>query len=369
MTTDASPSPQNISALPPGSVIGIVGGGQLGRMLALAAANLGLKSHIFTPESDAPALQICDASTLSDYENGAALAAFAESVDVVTYEFENIPADSVALLAKARPVAPPPAALAVSQDRLDEKRFLDGLGCAVAPFHSVDNLADLQAAQAAKSGHGVLKTRRFGYDGKGQWRIRPDTDLETIINELDSRPAILEGVIDFEREVSVIVARAADGRQAIYEPIENAHENHILRESRIPADLTQADAAQAAEMAGKIVDALGYVGILAIEFFVTHDGIMVNEIAPRVHNSGHLTADACYCGQFEQHIRAIAGWPLGNPQAHSAAVMTNLLGDEIGEWAGLAREGNTKIHLYGKTEAKPGRKMGHITRLTAKNTA
>jgi len=369
VTSDASPSLPEAAILPPGSVIGIVGGGQLGRMLALAAANLGLKTHIFTPEHDAPALQVSDAATLGDYEDSAKLAAFADKVDIVTYEFENIPADSVTLLANAKPVAPPPAALAVSQDRLDEKRFLDGLGCAVAPFHPIDSLADLRAASAHQGGHGVLKTRRFGYDGKGQWRIAPETELEAIFDALSGRPAILEGLIAFEREVSVIVARAANGTQAIYEPIENSHENHILRHSAIPANLTQDHAAQAADMAAKIVDALDYVGVLAIEFFVTQNGMMVNEIAPRVHNSGHLTADACFCGQFEQHIRAIAGWPLGNPSAHSHAVMTNLLGDEVADWADLARQGNAKLHLYGKQDAKPGRKMGHVTRLTAKNPA
>ena len=282
MTSDASPSSDKAVILPPGSVIGIVGGGQLGRMLALAAANLGLKSHIFTPEHDAPALQVCDAQTIGDYEDREKLAAFADSVDIVTYEFENIPADSVTLLAGAKPVAPPPAALAVSQDRLDEKRFLDGLGCAVAPFHPIDNLADLRAASAHQNGHGVLKTRRFGYDGKGQWRVTPETELETIFAALAGRPAILEGLIAFEREVSVIIARAANGAQAIYEPIENSHENHILRHSTIPANLTQDHGAQAADMAAKIVDALDYVGVLAIEFFVTDSGMMVNEIAPRV---------------------------------------------------------------------------------------
>jgi 5-(carboxyamino)imidazole ribonucleotide synthase len=355
-------------ALLPGQTIGIIGGGQLGRMLALSAAQLGLKCHIFCPEDNAPASQVSDQTTLAAYDDLTALAQFASQVDVVTYEFENIPADSVAVLEANKPVYPSAQALAVSQDRLDEKTFIAGLGLSVAPFYDITSLDSLRQALDKTGGHGILKTRRLGYDGKGQWRVTPESDLKAIVQQLDGQPAILEALIDFEREVSVVVARDRSGNIASYAPIENVHENHILKHSTLPANLSPERSAQAAKLAESLIAALDYVGVLSIETFVTQAGLMVNEIAPRVHNSGHLTQDACACGQFEQHIRAISGWPLGSPDAHSDAVMTNLLGDDIHDWQKWAAQPNTSLHLYGKDKAKAGRKMGHVTQLKIKSS-
>ena len=354
-------------ALAPGAVIGIVGGGQLGRMLALAAAELGFKAHILCPEEDAPATQIAAAHSCADYLDISALDAFAAAVDVVTYEFENIPVDTVAHLAKTTPVMPSATALHVAQDRLNEKQFMRDLGLGVADFFDITDKASLQNALAATGGSGILKTRRFGYDGKGQWRLDADSDLDAVIAELAGQAAILEALVPFEREVSLLVARGADGSIAAYPPIENVHKNHILHTSTLPATLAAGGLAQAEYMAGKLIAALDYVGLLAIECFVTADGLLINEIAPRVHNSGHLTQDACHCGQFEQHIRAIAGWPLGDPTPHSDAVMTNLLGDEVHEWQKWTAQPATYVHLYGKAQAKPGRKMAHVTQLTPKS--
>lgn len=349
--------------LKPGQTIGIIGGGQLGRMLALASAELGFTCHIYCPEENSPASQVAHQTTCAAYEDLDALAQFADSVDVVTYEFENIPADSIATLTAQNTVSPPARALAVSQDRLDEKTFIAALGIAVAGFHDITDLDSLTAALAQTGGQGILKTRRFGYDGKGQWRISPSSDLTAILDELDGQPAILEALINFEREVSLIVARDAAGHVASYAPIENVHKNHILHQSTLPAQLSTDLAAQAEQIAESLATALDYVGILAIETFVTADGLIVNEIAPRVHNSGHITQDACTCGQFEQHIRAIAGWPLGDPTAHSKAMMTNLLGDEVDDLAAWDSAPATRVHLYGKAESKPGRKMGHVNQL------
>jgi 5-(carboxyamino)imidazole ribonucleotide synthase len=353
-------------ALAPGHIIGIIGGGQLGRMLALAAARLGLKCHIFCPEDNAPASQVADHTTIAAYDDLQALAEFAAHVDVVTYEFENIPADSVAVLAASKPVYPSAKALAVSQDRLDEKIFISQLGIALADFYDITTTETLAQALQHTGGQGILKTRRFGYDGKGQWRLSPDSDLAEVIAQLDGQPAILEALVNFEREVSVIVARDLNGQITCYAPIENQHENHILRRSLLPAQISEGVAQSATQLAEKLAAALDYIGVLSIETFVTADGLVVNEIAPRVHNSGHLTQDACTVGQFEQHIRAISGWPLGDTQAHSHAVMTNLLGDEINQWADWAAQANTAVHLYGKQHAKAGRKMGHVTQLKAK---
>ena len=352
--------------LAPGATIGIVGGGQLGRMLALAAAELGFKTHILCPEADAPAAQVARAHTIADYEDIAALSAFADAVDIVTYEFENIPVATVAHIAPQKPVYPSARALEVAQDRLVEKSFMRDLGLGVADFHDITDLASLQAALAATGGTGILKTRRFGYDGKGQWRLDVDSDLAAIMKELDGQAAILEALVPFEREVSLLVARNPQGALATYDVIENVHKNHILHTSTIPAQITDTQRDQAHDMAEKIAAALDYVGVLAIECFVTEAGLLVNEIAPRVHNSGHLTQDACHCGQFEQHIRAIAGWPLGDTAAHADAVMTNLLGDEVHEWQARATEPATYLHIYGKAEAKPGRKMAHVTKLSPK---
>ena len=278
--------------LHPGQTIGIVGGGQLGRMMALACAELGFKCHIYCPEENPPASQVANLTTCAAYDDLAALAAFAAQVDVVTYEFENIPADSMATLAASKPVAPPAHALKVSQDRLDEKTFIANLGIGVAAFYDITDLASLEAALAQTGGHGILKTRRFGYDGKGQWRLGPDSDCAQILGELDAQPAILEALVDFEREVSLIVARDQAGNVSSYAPIENVHKNHILHQSTLPAQLSGALTDQARNIAETLAVALDYIGVLAIETFVTSEGLLVNEIAPRVHNSGHLTQDA-----------------------------------------------------------------------------
>lgn len=361
MTTSAS-----LASLAPGAIIGIVGGGQLGRMLALAAAELGFQTHILCPEADAPAAQVATQHTQADYDNEDALAAFSAAVDVVTYEFENIPVATVAHIAAAKPVYPSAKALGVAQDRFVEKSFMRELGLGVADFYDITNLASLQAALAATGGTGILKTRRFGYDGKGQWRLDNDSDLAAIHAELDSQAAILEAMVPFEREVSLLVARNPLGDMATYDVIENVHKNHILHKSTLPATLSAAQHQAAHDMAERIAAALDYVGVLAIECFVTAAGLLVNEIAPRVHNSGHLTQDACHCGQFEQHMRAIANWPLGDTTAHSDAVMTNLLGDEVHGWQAWAAQPATYVHIYGKADAKPGRKMAHVTQLIAK---
>ena len=354
MTTDC---------LAPNAIIGIVGGGQLGRMLALAAAELGFKTHIYCPEEDCPAAHVAGAFTAAAYDDLNALSAFAAAVDVVTYEFENIPVETVAHLAQAKNVFPSAKPLQVAQDRWVEKSFMRQHGLQTADFFDITDLASLEAALAQTGGSGILKTRRFGYDGKGQWRLNQDSDLAAVLTELAAQPAILEALVPFEREVSVLVARAQDGSSACYEIIENVHRNHILHTSTLPANLPASAQTKATEMAEKLAAALDYVGVLAIECFVVGDALLINEIAPRVHNSGHLTQDACHCSQFEQHIRAIAGWPLGDPRAHSDAVMTNLLGDEVNQWQKLATEKATYLHLYGKEEAREGRKMGHVTKL------
>ncbi len=356
-----------IDCLAPNASIGIVGGGQLGRMLALAAAELGFRTHIYCPEEDCPAARVASAFTAAAYDDFAALSAFAATVDVVTYEFENIPVETVTHLATAKNVFPSAKPLQVAQDRWVEKSFMREHGLETADFFDITDLSELEAALAQTGGSGILKTRRFGYDGKGQWRLDQNSDLPAVLTALDAQPAILEALVPFEREVSVLVARAQDGTSACYEVIENVHKNHILHTSTLPAALPASMQAKATVMAEKLADALGYVGVLAIECFVVGDALLINEIAPRVHNSGHLTQDACHCGQFEQHIRAIAGWPLGDASAHSHAVMTNLLGDDVNDWQKLAAEKATYVHLYGKAEARAGRKMGHVTKLTAKN--
>ena len=361
MTADAEQRP-----LSPNGIIGIVGGGQLGRMLALAAAELGLKTHIYCPEDNCPAAQVATTFTQAPYDDMSALTAFAAEVDVVSYEFENIPVATVTQLARSKNVFPSAGALEVAQDRLVEKSFMREQGFDVAAFFDITDLDSLKASLAQTDGAGILKTRRFGYDGKGQWRLDGDTDLAGVLQELNGQPAILEALVPFEREVSILVARSQDGATATYDVIENVHRNHILHSSTLPADLhaTQRDAAR--DMAEKLATALDYVGVLAIECFIVGDALLINEIAPRVHNSGHLTQDACHCGQFEQHMRAIAGWPLGDATAHSDAVMTNLLGDEIEQWRDFAAQKATYVHLYGKAEARAGRKMGHVTKLKPK---
>jgi 5-(carboxyamino)imidazole ribonucleotide synthase len=356
------------SPLPPNSVIGILGGGQLGRMLALAAARLGLKCHIFAPEPESPAFQVAAHHTCADYADSTALQAFATAVDVVTYEFENVPAETAAILGRRKPLAPGAEALATSQDRLVEKTFLAKIGLATAPFAAVDDHRGLERAVAQIGRPSILKTRRFGYDGKGQITVRAETGLDHAWATIGAKPAILEGFVDFEKEVSVIAARAWDGSVAVYDVPENRHADHILRESIVPAAIAPGTWAAARDIATRITHALDYVGVIGVELFLARERgaerLIVNEIAPRVHNSGHWTMDACMVSQFEQHIRAVAGWPLGNPERHSDVVMTNLLGDEAASWRSLARQPNTALHLYGKAESRPGRKMGHVNRLT-----
>ncbi|MFB2562755.1 5-(carboxyamino)imidazole ribonucleotide synthase [Rhizobium sp. IMFF44] len=345
--------------------IGIIGGGQLGRMLAMAAARLNFRTIILEPQADCPAAHVANAQIAAAYDDAAALAELAKRCDVVTYEFENVPVTAAEDLALQVTVYPPPKALEMAQDRLTEKSFINGCGIPTARFHAVDSQTDLEKALADFGGQGVLKTRRLGYDGKGQRVYRSAADsTEGGYAALGSVPLILESFVSFEREISIIAARGSDGKVACYDPAENVHRNGILHTSTLPASISAQTAATAREAAEKILTALGYVGVIGIEFFVLADGSLIaNEMAPRVHNSGHWTEAACVISQFEQHIRAVAGLPLGNPQRHSDCVMTNLIGDDILALPEWLRLDDTLVHLYGKTEARPGRKMGHVTQL------
>jgi 5-(carboxyamino)imidazole ribonucleotide synthase len=351
--------------VPPGGVIGIIGGGQLARMLAMAAARLGLKTLIYCDEADAPAFQVTPLQIAAPYDDRNLLSGLAQVCDAVTFEFENLPADAMAFLAAQVPVRPGPKALALTQDRLTEKNFVASLGLSTAPFQDVDSADGARTAFTKLNGNAILKTRRLGYDGKGQVKVASADEAARSFDALRGAPSILEGFVDFAFEASVIAARGADGSFAAYDPPENVHENHILRRSTVPGRLTKPQGEAAKAIAQKIADALDYVGVLAVELFVGHDGsLMVNEIAPRVHNSGHWTIEACACSQFEQHIRAVAGWPLGDPARHADAVMENIIGAEADAWESLARSGS--VHLYGKKQARLGRKMGHVTRLLAR---
>ncbi|MHB0951433.1 MAG: 5-(carboxyamino)imidazole ribonucleotide synthase [Allorhizobium sp.] len=350
------------------TTIGIIGGGQLGRMLAIAASRLNFRTVVLEPQADCPAAQLANSQITASYSDPVALAELAAACDVVTYEFENVPVEAAVMLARNIPVYPPPKALEVAQDRLAEKRFLNACGIPTAGFHAIDNQKDLEAALADFGGSGVLKTRRLGYDGKGQRVFRSSADSPADAFEaLGGVPLILESFVPFEREISIIAARGMDGTVACYDPAENVHRGGILDTSTVPARIAPGTADAAREAATRLLDALAYVGVVGIEFFVLPDGSLVaNEIAPRVHNSGHWTEAACVISQFEQHIRAITSLPLGDPARHSDCVMTNLIGDDIlrlPDW--LARR-NTLVHLYGKTESRPGRKMGHVTELTSK---
>ncbi|HWI28497.1 MAG TPA: 5-(carboxyamino)imidazole ribonucleotide synthase [Stellaceae bacterium] len=351
----------------PGATIGILGGGQLGRMIALAAARLGYRSHVYCPEQDSPAKQVTPYQTTANYDDHNALARFAAAVDVVTFEFENVPADCAEILAASKPVRPGPDALRIAQDRLREKDFLRSIDIATARYREVTSAAALQRAVRDIGPHGVLKTVRGGYDGKGQVAIRPDTDLAAAWQEMGAEIGILESFVDFLCEISVIVARGAGGNWATYVPVENHHAHHILDTTIAPARVTPAVAMRAEAIARHVADKLDLVGLLAVEMFVNAEGeVLVNELAPRPHNSGHWTIDACTTSQFEQLVRAICGLPLGSPERHSDAVMKNLIGADIAKWRELLNEPGAKLHLYGKAEALPGRKMGHVTRLTAR---
>ncbi|NSZ17766.1 5-(carboxyamino)imidazole ribonucleotide synthase [Agrobacterium vitis] len=342
--------------------IGIIGGGQLGRMLAMAAARLGLKTIVLEPQADCPAAQVANRQISADYADEAALAELAARCDVVTYEFENVPVAAAESLARSVPVYPPAKALAVSQDRVSEKRFLNDNGIATAPFRTVGSQADLEQALAEFGGEGVLKTRRFGYDGKGQRVYRKGDDASGGYQALGAVPLILEGFVPFAREISIIAARSTSGEIACYDPAENIHRDGILHTSTVPASISPQTATAAKSAAEKLLNGLDYVGVVGLELFLMADGSLIaNEMAPRVHNSGHWTEAACVISQFEQHIRAVAGLPLGDPGRHSDCVMTNLIGDDIvavPDW--LAKPG-ALVHLYGKAEARSGRKMGHVT--------
>ncbi len=359
-----------MSALAPGAVIGIIGGGQLGRMSAMAAARLGYRVHVFSPEADGPAAQVSAASTVADYADLEALRRFADAVDVITFEFENLPADSLALLESLKPVRPGPRILAISQDRLLEKQFLNNAGIATAPWAAVESEAELDAAVAKLGLPSVLKTTRLGYDGKGQALLRAAGDLAPAYARLAPKPLVLEGFVDFAAEVSVMVARGVDGTVVTYDAVENRHKHHILDLTLAPAPLPQDLLAEAQDIAQRVAEELELVGILGVEMFVTADGrLLVNEIAPRPHNSGHWTMDACPCGQFEMHIRAVAGLPLPPAMRHSDAVMKNLIGPEdMALWPRVLATPGLIPHHYGKAEARPGRKMGHFNRLFPKGS-
>jgi 5-(carboxyamino)imidazole ribonucleotide synthase len=354
--------------LKPGATIGILGGGQLARMLALAAAPLGLRCHVYSPEKNSCAFDVVHAGTCASYDDETALGRFAGAVDVITYEFENVPAKTAAFLAQRRPVIPDPQVLETTQDRLVEKNFISALKIATAPYAPVHSATQLAEGVTAVGLPAVLKTRRLGYDGKGQAKIAKGGDPVTAWRSVLNEPCILEGFIAFEREVSVVAARTREGKVECFEVIENEHRDHILKTSRVPAKVTPAIATQARQIAARIAKAFDYVGVLAVEMFVVRKGrrhtVLVNEIAPRVHNSGHWTIDGATVSQFEQHIRAIAGWPLGKPARLGRRVeMTNLIGAEIGEATRWLTVPGAAVHIYGKGEARPRRKMGHVTRV------
>jgi 5-(carboxyamino)imidazole ribonucleotide synthase len=336
-------------------------------MLSLAAARLGLRTHIFSDEKDAPAFQVSTAQMYASYRNTEALKEFARACDAVTCEFENVPADTAALLSGLVPVNPNARALATAQERFEEKTFVSGLGLETPSFVAVNSAEQASAAFGELGGRkAVLKTRRLGYDGKGQAIVGNADEAAAAFEKFKGAPLLLESFVDFDFEASIIAARGADGAFAAYDPPENDHREHILRRSTVPSRLITAQTERAKGIARAIAEALDYVGILCVELFVTKDGaLLVNEIAPRVHNSGHWTIDACAVSQFEQHIRAVAGWPLGSTERHSDAVMENIIGEEAGDWEGLIARGGS-LHLYGKSEIRPGRKMGHITWLTPK---
>lgn len=349
--------------LKPGSTIGILGGGQLGRMLSVAASRLGYRTHIFEPMAGPPAADVAHAVTTASYDDAAALTAFAAAVDVITYEFENIPTAALDLLESHRPIRPNRRALATSQDRLLEKDFLSSLGLTCAPYRAVNSLADLQAAITEIGTPAILKTTRLGYDGKGQFRLRAPEDTPAAWAAMNGAACVLEGFVTFSHEVSVIAARGLDGAVACFDPGENVHRDGILHTTTIPARLSPGQRSDAILAAARILNALDYVGVLGLELFVTAKGLIANEIAPRVHNSGHWTQNGCAVDQFEQHIRAVAGWPLADGARHSDVVMENLIGDDVLRVPDIARERNAALHLYGKAEARPGRKMGHVNRV------
>ncbi len=351
-----------MSELPSGAVIGILGGGQLGRMLAVAAARLGFRCHIYEPGANPPAGDVAHALTTAAYDDQDALRAFAAAVDVITYEFENVPTAALDLLDSLKPIRPNRRALATAQDRLLEKDFLTSLGIACAPYAAVVNASELDGAIAAIGTPAILKTTRLGYDGKGQMRLMSPADAPAAKAAL-RQDSVLEGFVEFSHEVSVIAARGLDGSVACFDPGENVHRDGILHTTTVPARLTASQRTDAVLMAARILTALDYVGVMGLELFVTPQGLIANEIAPRVHNSGHWTQNGCMVDQFEQHIRAITGWPLGDGSRYADVVMENLIGDDILRVPKIAREAGAALHLYGKGAPRPGRKMGHVNRV------
>ena len=356
-------SDESARVIPPGAVIGVLGGGQLGRMLALDAARLGYRCHIFEPSAGCPASHVA-AHTAAAWDDGQALEAFAAAVDVVTLEFENVPVEAVDFLSGLVPVRPGGEALKIAQDRALEKAFLNKIGVETAPWAEVAHVEELEAALERLGRPAVLKTARFGYDGKGQAVIREGDKPAQAWAAVQGQRSVLEGFIDFTLEVSVLAARTTDGQISCYEPVENRHRDGILHKTLAPAPIAADVAERAVETACKVISAMDYVGLLAVEMFVTADGrVLANEIAPRPHNSGHWTIDGCVTSQFEQTVRAICGLPLGETTRLGAVEMENLIGDEIDRWPDLLAEPNASLHLYGKTETRPGRKMGHVTRV------
>ena len=348
--------------LPPGSTIGIFGGGQLGRMTALAAARLGYRCHVFTPERDSPCAQVCAGETVAAFEDRGALDRFARRVQVVTSEFENVSADALRHLAARVPVRPGPEVLAIAQDRLREKSFCASIGAATTPFRAAHGPEDVKKALDELGSPVVLKTARMGYDGKGQAKIAAGDDPARAWRGMGATQGIVEAWVPFECEISVIVARGVDGEMLAYPAVENRHKHHILDETIAPARVAAATAAEAERLARHVAEKLDVVGLLAVEMFVTKDGhVLVNELAPRPHNSGHWTIDACLTSQFEQCVRAVCGLPLGSVERHADAAMKNLVGDDAASWLEVLRDPEAKLHLYGKAEARPGRKMGHVT--------
>ncbi|CAN5334758.1 5-(carboxyamino)imidazole ribonucleotide synthase [soil metagenome] len=354
-----------MSIIAPGATIGILGGGQLGRMIAIAAAQLGYRTHIYAPEESGPAADVSPCWTRGAYADADALSAFAGAVDLVTYEFENVPEESVALLGTLGHVRPDARALGIAQDRLTEKRFVADLGGRTAPFEPVDNLDDLEEAIDRIGSEAILKTSRFGYDGKGQVRISDPGDAVGAWNAVGRQPSILEGFVHFGSEFSVILARGEDGTVRFWDSPLNVHEDGILATSTVPAgESVAAQVEEARGLARKVAEALAYVGVLTLEFFASADGPVFNDMAPRVHNSGHWTIEGALTSQFENHVRAICGLPLGDTALAAKRVeMRNLIGDEAGEWATILADPTAHLHLYGKHESRPGRKMGHVTRL------
>lgn len=354
-----------MAPLAPGSTLGILGGGQLGRMLSQAASRLGFNVVILDPEENSPAGRVSQGQIVAAYDDPTALMVLGQTCQAVTFEFENVPATSVERLVEGGAVvAPGPRALAVAQDRVEEKTFLNGVGATTVDFAAVDSLDDLLTGLERLGTPAVLKTRREGYDGKGQIWVRSATMAADAWSAVGQRPSVLEAKAPFVRELSIIAARGRDGAIAVYPLGENIHKGGVLKTTLAPAAVDARTEKRAKAIAKAVLEGLDYVGVLGVELFDLGDGrLLVNEIAPRVHNTGHWTQDGCVCDQFEQHIRAIAGWPLGPTTAHARVEMTNLLGDEVDQWTKLSAKADARLHLYGKAEARPGRKMGHVNRV------